>query len=283
MTDAAQVDDWAGNRGDKWLRDLDVMEAMLAPVGEVLLGSAALRPGERVVDIGCGGGWTSRRAAQAVGESGRVLGLDISPQLVAEAQARAVGLPQLSFRVGDAGRDTPPDAPFDRMLSRFGVMFFPDPPAAYRHLASLLRPGGRADLAIWAEPRMNPWMMEMRAAVAAHVALPKAEPLAPGPFQLADPAYLDPLLEGAGFRAVERRLVETSLFLGGPGADPAEAARFAVRAFAIGEALEAAGPEVMGAALAGLEALYARHLSADGIAMRGAFWLVSATRAGEGG
>lgn len=280
---AATPEDWAGIRGDKWLRELDVLEAMLAPVGEALLAQAALQPGESVADIGCGGGWTSRRAAQAVGAGGRVLGLDISPALVGEARARGHGLPQLSFRVADASCDTPPEAPFDRLMSRFGVMFFPDPPLAYRHLASLLRPGGRADFAIWADPRRNPWMMEMRAAVGTHVALPRQEPLAPGPFQLADPDYLDALLEGAGFTHVERRLVEIPLLQGGPGSTPADAARFAVRALAIGEVLEAAGPDTTAAAMADLEAMYARHQTADGVAMQGAFWLVEARRTADGG
>lgn len=268
--------DWAGSRGARWLRDLDSLEAMLQPVGAGLIARAGLQPEETVVDIGSGGGWTSARAAEAVGAGGRVLGLDISADLVGEAARRHGHLPQLAFRAGDAAGDAPPEAPFHRLISRFGVMFFADPPAAWKQLARLLRPGGRMDVAVWADPKLNPWASELRKVVARHVEVPRPEPLAPGPFQLADPDYLDSVLAGAGFRGIERELVSKPLLVGGAGSTPQSAATFGLRAFGAGEALEGAPQAVIDAATADLEAIYAHHQSADGVAVAGAWWLVSA-------
>ena len=275
---AKGADDWSGERGLRWLRDLDVMEAQLAPFGAALLDRAAIRPGERVLDIGCGGGWTTRRIAAAVGPSGLAMGLDISPALVAEATRRAEGLPQLRFLAGDAASASPEGGPFDRLVSRFGVMFFPDPPAAFRHLASLLAPGARLDLAVWAEPRRNPWMMELQRLVGAHVELPQVDPLGPGPFQLSAPAFQQRLLEGAGFTAIDRQLLERPILVGGPGAKPAAAAAFALGAFSVGELAAAAGPDVLAAVTADLESLYAGLATDAGVPMDAAVWLISAEK-----
>lgn len=272
------VDDWAGERGERWLRDVDVMEAMLAPIGEAVLAQAAHAPGQRVLDIGCGGGWTTRRIGAAVGTGGLAVGLDISPALVAEASRRAVDLPQVRFEAGDAAALTPAGGPFDRLFSRFGVMFFADPAAAFRHLGSLLAPGAQLDMAVWANPKWNPWMMEMRRVVGNHVELPGAEPLEPGPFQLADPDFHGMLLDGAGFQGVERRLLEMPLPLAGPGSTPESAAAFALGAFSVGELAAEAGPDVLAAVTSDLEALYRAHVTPDGVEMPAAVWLLSARK-----
>ncbi len=279
MSTAAQMpEDWSGERGLRWLRDVDLMEAQLAAFGAALVDRAGIRAGERVLDIGCGGGWTTRRIGEAVGPQGLALGLDISPALVAEAARRATGLPQVRFEVGDAATARPGGGPFDRLMSRFGVMFFADPPAAFRHLASLLAPGAQLNMAVWAEPRRNPWMMEMRRVVGAHVELPKAEPLAPGPFQLSDPDFHRMLLEEAGFTGFDRQLLEQPMLVGGPGATSARAAAFALGAFSVGELAEAAGPGVLAAATAALEDLYAGVATDEGVPMDAAVWLLSARR-----
>lgn len=280
MTGATAVpDDWAGERGARWLRDVDVMEAMLQPIGEAVLQQAHYRHGERVLDVGCGGGWTTRQIGQSVGREGLAFGLDVSADLVAEARRRAAHLPQVGFQAGDAATSVPAEAPFGRLFSRFGVMFFEDPPAAFAHLASLLASGARLDMAVWANPKWNPWMMEMRRVVGAHVELPSPAPLAPGPFQLADPDYHQPMLEAAGFTGLERTLLELPLLMGGPGATPETAAGFALGAFSAGEAAEAAGSGVLKAVTADLEALYRTHVTPDGVSMPAAVWLLSARKA----
>ena len=120
-------DDWSGAAGRRWLAQLDRFEAMIAPIGDALLARADVRPGERVIDLGCGGGATTRALAQAVGPDGAVLGLDISPDLIAAAQARSTGGgAQLRFLCADAATASFPGAPYDRIVSRFGGMFFAD-------------------------------------------------------------------------------------------------------------------------------------------------------------
>jgi hypothetical protein len=157
-------------------------------------------------------------------------------------------------------------------------MFFGDPPAAFAHLASLLEPGARLDMAVWANPKWNPWMMEMRRVVGTHVELPSPEPLAPGPFQLADPDYHTTVLEGAGFVEVARTLLELPLPLAGPGSTPEQAAAFALGAFSVGEVAAEAGADVLAAVTADLEALYRGAVTPAGVTMPAAVWLLSARK-----
>ena len=112
MSEPMRTDDWAGEMGERWLANLDRFESMMEPVGDALLAHAAFMPGERVLDIGCGGGGTSFAIGGRVAPDGVVLGLDVSPVLVAEARrrARAAGLTQVDFSLGDASADTPPGA-----------------------------------------------------------------------------------------------------------------------------------------------------------------------------
>jgi SAM-dependent methyltransferase len=145
---ALKGEDWAGEMGVKWLTHIDRFEGMIAPIGDALLARAGIAPGERVIDLGCGGGLTSLAAARVTGPQGAVLGLDISPDLIDEARRRAADHPNVTFICADAAT-VALDTPYDRLISRFGSMFFADPYAAFTNLHGLIRPGGRIDLAIW--------------------------------------------------------------------------------------------------------------------------------------
>lgn len=116
------AEDWAGDMGTRWLTHIDTFEGMIAPVGEALMTRANLMPGQRVADIGCGGGLTTLAAAQAVGHEGRALGVDISPELISRATARAStsGIPNVEFRCADAADGLTHGPVFDRLISRFG-------------------------------------------------------------------------------------------------------------------------------------------------------------------
>ncbi len=204
MTEAFE---WAGQMGQEWARRVEALDRQLAPAGEVGRAARAPRPGECIRDLGCGGGATTARIVEAVGPKGAVTGIDISPDLLAVARARP-GNEGAAFLEGDAqGWDFEAEA-YDALFSRFGCMFFADPPAAYANLRRALKPGARAVLTVWRDLSANPWAA-LPAAVAAEVLGPAedqflhAVPGAPGPFAWADPMIFQPILEGARFTALE--------------------------------------------------------------------------------
>ncbi|MGY6552263.1 MAG: class I SAM-dependent methyltransferase [Erythrobacter sp.] len=272
-------EDWAGEMGEKWLANLDRFEGMIAPIGEALLAQADYQLGERVIDLGCGGGATTLAIARAVGPDGEVAALDISPALIGEARARAAaaGLDNIRFHCADAATAMPQGAPFDRLFSRFGSMFFAEPHSAFANLHAMLKAGARIDLAVWGPPRDNLWMMGVMGVVREHIEIPPAIPRTPGPFALEDVAYLTEVLDAGGFSGIEIAPYTAKQPLGGQGAAPAEAADFILSAMAVGRALEEHGDEVREAARADLVRLFERHYQdGQGVMMGCKAWLVSA-------
>jgi SAM-dependent methyltransferase len=275
---ALKGEDWAGEMGVKWLTHIDRFEGMIAPIGDALLARAAIARGERVIDLGCGGGLTSLAAAQATGPDGAVLGLDISPDLIDAARRRAQDYPNVRFVCADAAKVTLDEPPYDRLISRFGSMFFAEPYAAFTNLHGLLKPGGRIDLAIWAAPRDNPWMMELMGVARSHIDIPSPDPRAPGPFAFADLDYVRDILSHAGFSAPDFEPYKGEQAIGGPGATPDQAADFALASMAIGRALAEAGDDVLARARTDLVALFGqRHVPGKGVMMANKVWLVTAT------
>jgi SAM-dependent methyltransferase len=176
-----------------------------------LLGAAALRAGERVLDVGCGGGKTSLAAARLVGAEGAVIGADLSTPLTALAKRRAgeADAQNVSFRVVDMQVETVEGGPFDVALSQFGVMFFDEPVSAFANIRAHLRPGGRIAFACWQPIQLNPWFF----AVAIADLLPPPPPgKSPGgPFSLADPEQTADILRSAGFADVQRTAHEVAV------------------------------------------------------------------------
>ena len=282
-TESVKAEDWTGDMGVRWVTNLSGLEALVAPIGAALIAQADYRRGERVLDIGCGGGSTTIAIARAVAPDGAALGIDISPDLTAIASRRAAeaGLGNARFLCSDAATVRLPEAPFDRLFSRFGSMFFDDPVAAFSNLHSLLRPGGRVDLAVWGPPRDNPWMMEMMTIARRHVEIPPAIPRAPGPFAFEDTDYLKEILTTAGFSAIEISAYVGPLTIGGARSTPKAAVDFAFAALAFGRALEEQGEEVRSAAAQEMTALFEKYHSAHaGVVMNGKAWLVSALAGG---
>ncbi len=180
-------------------------ERITTSVTPRLLEALALRTGENVLDVGCGGGLAAMDAAQAVGASGFVTGFDLSAPLVGLAQQRAAerNAKNVTFIAGDAQVDAISGAPFDAVMSQFGVMFFADPVEAFTNIRRHMKPGGRIAFACWQSAANNAWWP-------GHVLAPYAPPPPPtehggpppGPFAFADHAYVERILTSAGFRDV---------------------------------------------------------------------------------
>jgi SAM-dependent methyltransferase len=241
--------DWAAARSDKWRRQLAGLEAMLAPIDEPLIGALALHSPVRIADVGCGSGATTVEVMRRAPEGSVAHGFDLSPALIEVARRRQGALDAaVAFEVADMGAMPPPEARYDRLVSRLGVMFFSDPVTAFANLRRWLAPGGRFAFAVWGPVGDNPWMTATRAAVADAIALAPLEPSAAGPSRYGDVASLLSLLAGAGFADVTVTDWRQTLPIGN-GLRAPEAARFALASFSsFAELLSEAGADALAAA-----------------------------------
>ena len=211
----AMFDQWnAESQARTWPK----REFVTSGLTPTLLEALALKPGERVVDIGSGGGLAAMQAANAVGAGGAVTGFDISAPLTGLAKQRAVEAKcgNVQFVAGDAQTGAIPGAPFDVAMSQFGVMFFSDPVAAFRNIKSHLRAGARMAFVCWQPYDRNRWFP----GPVLSPYQPPPQPAAngappPGPFAFGDPEYVRGILEGAGFAGVRVEPIERDITLPG--------------------------------------------------------------------
>jgi SAM-dependent methyltransferase len=198
---AAMIAYWNDSAGPSWVAAQEVLDAQLRPLGLAAIKALDPKPGERLLDVGCGAGETALELARRVGPSGAVLGADISGPLLGRARQRAeaAGLTNASFKQTDAQTDE--FQPVDGVFSRFGVMFFDDPTAAFLNLRHALKPGGRLVFVCWRPLAENAWMTVPTAAIAPLLPAPPPPPIpnAPGPFAFADKDRVHAILEAAGF------------------------------------------------------------------------------------
>jgi SAM-dependent methyltransferase len=264
---------WNAESGGHWVRQQAQLDALLAPWSDRLADAIGLRAGERVLDIGCGCGSTSRAAAAAVGSAGRVVGVDLSEPMLAHGRelADAAGLGNVRFRRGDCQVDalTADDdaTPYDVAISRFGVMFFDDPVAAFANVARVLRPGGRLAFVSWAPMAQQEWLTVPFTALAEHVPAAGLAP-APGPgmFGLSDPEMLADVLRRAGWVDVAVDSERRSMVAGGSVDD----AVGLVMSSGVGRAAMAGVPDdVAGVAVAAVRAALAGHVTARGVELAG--------------
>jgi len=214
-SNAEQFDVWNGQVGQKWARLQDQTDLMLNNITDALMPFASAREGERVLDIGCGCGSTTFRLAMTVGKTGSAVGIDISAPMLAVAQARAQAmLADVTFVESDASsHDFQPV--FDLVFSRFGVMFFDDPVAAFSNIRQALTPKGRLAFVCWRAFPENEWsFVPFTAAKALLPEQSPADPHAPGPFAFADAERTTTILEKAGFRNVECKKLDTTANMG---------------------------------------------------------------------
>lgn len=276
-THADQVAFWNGRGGRTWVERQAHTDATLARVSEALLALAAPRAGERVLDVGCGCGASTLDLARGVGPSGRVVALDISAPMLAEAQARAeaAGIANVDWREADAA--TASLEPFDLLVSNFGLMFFGDPVAAFAHLRRAARPGARMAFVAWRSLTDNPWLEVPMQAVAPHVPpRPPREPHAPGMFALADPARVAQVVTDAGWAPPTIDPLELELDVAaGRGLD--EAIVQLTKIGAINGWLRDQPPETVAAATASIRAALEPYRDGECVRLPGAAWRVSSS------
>lgn len=269
-----QIDYWNGEGASHWVERQAQTDAMLQPVTAALLTRASAMPGNHVLDVGCGCGDTTLRLAEVVGPAGRVTGIDISASMLAVAADRLRGFPQAGTLLADAAAQPLPAA--DLIVSRFGVMFFGDPKAAFANLRRALRPGGRIVFACWRRFDENVWARLALMAAYGHVPrLPRMDPRDPGPFAFADPGHVGEILDAAGFTGAAIDPVDVAIapLAGGTLAETA------TQLLEIGPASRAVAgqpPETVAAVARDIEKALEPYQGVDGIKLPAAIWIVEA-------
>ena len=207
-----QQDFWSRLAGPKWVDRQASMDVLFQPVLDAVLEAADLRQSNDVLDVGCGTGASTIAAAQTTGD-GQATGIDISEPLLARARERAEDLPNVTFLHADAANHVFDGDAFDRLISRFGVMFFADPAAAFANLRSAMRPSAQVAFAAWGQIPENPFFtLPARIAKSVIGPVPKSDPDAPGPFAFRDPDRVRDILRQAGFVGVQCDTRQMDLF-----------------------------------------------------------------------
>jgi len=271
----SQREYWNSKVGEEWARQADRTDTMFAALTEATFAALALRPGERVLDIGCGAGATTLNAARQVGAQGQAVGVDISAPLLAVGRSRAEHAgARIDFVEADVSAGAVAGAPFDAAFSRFGVMFFENPVDGFAGIRSNLRPGGRMTFVCWRSPKENTWASAPIAALAPLLSapLPPSDPTAPGPFQLADSDKIKTVLAQAGWRDMAITPWDGDFIL---GTDPDDAASFALRIGPSARAIADNGLDPAAAEQLIVERLR-QSMTTQGVALAGACWIVTA-------
>src|SRR6476469_7723983 len=188
-----------------WGEHADFVDERGAVVGQAMLAAADVRPGDDVLELGCGPGGVGFSAAEIVGADGQVVLSDVAPEMTAIAAERAArrGLSNVVALELDMEHLEAPDSSYDKALCREALMLVADPAAAAREALRVLRPGGRAVFAVWGPPAANPWLSALLDAVGAQLGAPVPPPGMPVPFALSESGALADVLSTGGFHGVE--------------------------------------------------------------------------------
>ncbi|MGX1882862.1 class I SAM-dependent methyltransferase [Streptomyces sp. NPDC055287] len=276
IVNTQQAEAWNGYEGIHWARNQDRWDAVNAGFNEPLLAAAAIGGGDRVLDIGCGGGMTTRLAARQA-RSGRAMGLDLSAPLLERAREAAgrENLDNVHFQQGDAQACPFEPAVFDVAISRFGVMFFADPVAAFANIGRALRPGGRVAFVCAAEAEGNEWLRTL-------AELRDILPIGgfgatggPGMFSMADPATVRDVLSAAGYERIATPRVEA---YGTWGRDAEDAAAFLLDSGPGRHLISQVGQDVRDLARRRLTDALRAYERRGALLLRSTAWLVTAHR-----
>lgn len=278
VVNVEQADAWDGRQGDHWTRYADHYDALIHRLTAPLLRAAAIGASDRVLDVGCGTGSTTRMAARAA-SAGSVLGVDLSTAMLQEAErrTRAEGVENVRFEQADVQVHAFPPGAFDVAISRFGVMFFENPAAAFSNIASALDRHGRFVFVCWQERDRNEWVTIPVSAALEHAPRPAPGPEgAPGPFSLAEADRIRRLLTDAGFENVEIDEIAEAIFF---GHDARVASEFWQGTGTARVVLDDVDADTERRAIDAVHAALHSRSGPEGIWLGSAGWLVRATRA----
>ncbi len=271
---AAQIDYWNAKAGETWARFQEQLDRQISPLGDAGIRALAPQPGERILDIGCGCGQTTLALAAEVAPGGSVLGLDISQPMLEVARARAAGIGNVAFREADAQTDDFGRGGFDAVFSRFGVMFFADPAAAFANIATKLVEGGRLTFVCWRPLKENDWMrVPLEAALPLLPPQPPADPLAPGPFAFANPDRVRGILAESGWHSVNIEKWDAAIGSG----DLAATVDMTFRVGPLGMILRE-NPDMVAPVAEAVRGALAPYDGPDGVKLPAAVWIVQAMR-----
>jgi SAM-dependent methyltransferase len=275
---AAQAEYWGGAGGQRWIDHQEHQDQVLRPVSDRLMAAALVKPGERVIDVGCGCGATTIDCASRVRPGGEVLGLDISEPMLARGRERASQDLPVRFVHADATVHDFPPGWADLIVSRFGVMFFADPARSFVNLRKGLKRGGRLALACWREAKQNPFfILPLREARKHAPPLPEMDPEAPGPFAFADEARVRRILSEAGYADIVLTPQDLELDIAaGRGLDTAVAAALAIGPTS--RMLSGQSEAVRAAVASDIRAVLSAHVRGGSVPLGGAIWMVTATK-----
>jgi SAM-dependent methyltransferase len=269
-----QLRAWDGDEGKYWSDHAEYFDRSVVGHHERLLALAAIRESDRVLDVGCGTGQTTRDAARAA-YAGTALGIDLSSRMLDYARRRATeeGVNNATFAQADAQIHPFERSRYDVAISRFAAMFFGDHVAAFGNIGKALRPGGCIVLATWQPLSGNEWIYEISRALAAGRDLP-APPLdAPGPFALAEPDRVRSLLTNAGFTDIDLHATSADMWFGN---DADDGHRFVLGL--MGWMLQGLDDSGRARAIDALHSTMAAHATPNGVLFESAAWTIQATR-----
>jgi SAM-dependent methyltransferase len=274
-SNADQLRAWDGDEGDYWAQHAEYFDRSVATYHERLLAAAGIAASDRVLDIGCGTGQTTRDAARAAAR-GSAVGIDLSARMLDHARRRAAeeGVTNASFEQADAQVHRFPPESFDVAISRTGAMFFGDLTAAFTNIGRALVRGGRLVLVAWQPLPANEWIRQISGALAAGRDLPAPPPDATGPFSLSDPDRVRSILTAAHFTHVELEGISAGMWFGD---DADDAHRFVLGL--MGWMLDGLDDVGRARAVDGLRTTTVAHQTSDGVLFGSAAWTITAVRA----
>jgi SAM-dependent methyltransferase len=276
IANSEQAEFWSGF-APTWIDLEDLLEKTSRVPGDLAIERLGLAGGEHVVDLGCGTGQTTIKLASRVGSAGTVLGVDIADAMLDRARERAVaaGTPNLTWRTADVQVEALGDGQFDAAFSRFGVMFFSDPVAAFTNIRRALKPGGRLSFVCWQSPLQNEWaLVPAMAAMSVTGPVDPPPPGSPGPFAFADEDYLRSVVEGAGWRNID--ILAHSDHLVSPEGDIPRLVGMSTRMGLVRSSVQDADEATIAAVMAAVEAELRNRVSDGELRARWSVFLVTA-------